>query len=119
MKNEMPSTGDKWWHCQPFDHAVPVMSMPFLPSEVTNSVFIICEIILAVFLELRKRFRLQTQEQKRCDKFTILLATIAVIDYLKCLVAVNNRWTNSFLLFPWVASFIRPWELIIMITFLR
>jgi len=86
---------------------------------VTNSVFIICEIILAIFFEARKRFRTQTTEQKRSEKFTILLSLLAVIDYIKCLISVEMRWTNKFLLFPWIASFVRPWILIITITFLR
>lgn len=49
----------------------------------------------------------------------MILALIAIVDYAKCLVAVPLKSQNLFLIFPWIASFIRPWELIIMITMLR
>jgi len=38
------------------------MGLPFLPTGATNSIFIVCEVIFAVFLEFRKRFRIQNDE---------------------------------------------------------
>ena len=119
MTGKMESSGPEWWSCQPKNKNIPVNTYVFLPSWVTNTVFILCEVILASFLEFRKNFRSQSTNQVKIERVTIFLAGIAILDYIKCLIAVPLRCQNTFLLFPWLASFIRPWELIIMITILR
>ena len=105
--------------CQLNGKKIPVNSYGFLPAWVTNVVFILCEVVLAIFLEFRKNFRSQNTSQIKGERITIFLAGVAILDYIKCLIAVPLRSTHTLLLFPWVAAFIRPWELIVMITILR
>ena len=91
-------TGSNYYNCQisQWDkihyHAsteVPVSNMPFLPPLFTNITFILCEIILAGFIEAQKRLIRETKEQQRAETITYILCIISICDYIKATIAVS------------------------------
>lgn len=106
------NTTKGFWYCQNADATIANSHIPKLPVNVTNSVYVICLLILLWFTKARDVYRKRDASDLIWLQCGLII--VAIIDLFITIAVVNisgedksNTGVDMFL-YPYINSFIRP-----------
>lgn len=83
-----------------------------LPAIATDIIFSLSLIIMISFTMWHEKFVRPTVEEVRARNIQIFLIVLSVINYMLALTFAITNSSNKYLIYPWIASLVRPFILI-------
>ena len=93
--------------------------MPYFPASVGMFIAICCQLVFVLLMWMRRKFRSPNPEQLLTEKILTVMHVLSILDYIICGFAVWFDAENDWLIYPWVASFLRPFKYCLMTSTVR
>lgn len=108
-------TKEGYWYCQNKLETIANSNIPKLPAWATNSIYILCLMVIFWFIKARDVYRARDPYDR--VPLTLWLIAIAVADLMLTLVvdaiafsqdSFDNNWLIRMAIYPYINAFIRP-----------